>query len=297
MIIAKSKLLTINRPFCLATRFCLMRTLRTIFDFYLDASIHTALAVVSLVMVTALLLNIPIDFSLIGFIFCSTIVCYNFVKYGVEAEKYLIVSNVYHKNIQIFSFLTFVLALYFLVDLNSEIWLAVVGLGMISTLYAVPFLPKAKNLRSLGGFKIYVVAIVWVGFTVLLPVLESKTPITWDLWILFSQRFVLVLILILPFEIRDLQWDDKGLKTLPQVIGSQKTRVMGFLLIVLFILLTFLKDELSLRELVARFFVAIPLTVVFLLKNKMEDSYFASFWVEGIPILWASFLLLVNELY
>lgn len=274
-----------------------MRLFKTIFDFYLDASVHVALAVISLVVVTTLLLNVPIDFSLIGFVFCSTMVCYNFVKYGVEAEKYLIVSNVYHKNIQVFSFFGFALAIYFLMNLSREIWFAVIGLGLISTLYAIPFLPNAKNLRSLGGFKIYIVAIVWVGFTALLPVLESETPITWDLWVLFSQRFVLVLILILPFEIRDLQWDDKRLKTLPQLIGIQKTRMTGFVLIAVFFLLTFLKDDLLLSELTARFFVSIALTVVFLLKSKMQDKYFASFWVEGIPIFWASLFLLVNEFY
>nr|WP_298929077.1 hypothetical protein [uncultured Allomuricauda sp.] len=274
-----------------------MRLFKTIFDFYLDASVHVALAVISLVVVTTLLLNVPIDFSLIGFVFCSTMVCYNFVKYGVEAEKYLIVSNVYHKNIQVFSFFGFALAIYFLMNLSREIWFAVIGLGLISTLYAIPFLPNAKNLRSLGGFKIYIVAIVWVGFTALLPVLESETPITWDLWVLFSQRFVLVLILILPFEIRDLQWDDKRLKTLPQLIGIQKTRMTGFVLIAVFFLLTFLKDDLLLSELTARFFVSIALTVVFLLKSKMQDKYFASFWVEGIPIFWVSLFLLANEFY
>ncbi|WP_396591783.1 hypothetical protein [Allomuricauda sp. R78024] len=274
-----------------------MRLLKTIFDFYLDASVHVALAVISLVVVTTLLLNVPIDFSLIGFVFCSTMVCYNFVKYGVEAEKYLIVSNVYHKNIQVFSFFGFALAIYFLMNLSREIWFAVIGLGLISTLYAIPFLPNAKNLRSLGGFKIYIVAIVWVGFTALLPVLESETPITWDLWVLFSQRFVLILILILPFEIRDLQWDDKRLKTLPQLVGIQKTRMTGFVLIAVFFLLTFLKDDLLLSELTARFFVSIALTVVFLLKSKMQDKYFASFWVEGIPIFWASLFLLANEFY
>ncbi|PWL37969.1 hypothetical protein DKG77_06670 [Flagellimonas aquimarina] len=274
-----------------------MRTLRTIFNFYLDASIHVALAVVSLVVVTAFLLNISIDFALIGFIFCSTIVCYNFVKYGVEAKKYLIVSNGYHKNIQIFSFFSFAFAVYFLTHLSKDIWVAVMVLGLVSTLYAIPFLPKAKNLRSLGGFKIYIVAVVWVGFTALLPVLQSKTPITWDLWVLFGQRFILVLILILPFEIRDLQWDDINLKTLPQLIGTKKTSALGYLLIGLFLGLTFLKDELTQIELIARFFVAIPLAIVFLSINKMKGRYFASFWVEGIPIIWVGFFLLVNEFY
>ncbi len=286
LIVVKSKLLTTNEPFLAIGIFCSMNGLKILFNFYLDASIHVALSVISLAAITSVLLNIPVNLFLIGFIFFSTIVCYNFVKYGVEAEKYLIVSNVYHKNIQVFSFISFLLAIYFLANLDRKIWLVVAGLGLISTLYAIPFLPKAKNLRSLGGFKIYVVAVVWVGFTSLLPVLDFKMPLTYDLWVLFAQRFILVLILILPFEIRDLQWDDKKLKTLPQVLGIQKTKMIGFVLIALFCLLTFLRDEVAPLEIIMRLFLGSLLMAVFLLNNTFKTNYLVSFWIEGIPILW-----------
>jgi len=81
--------------------FCLMKLLLRFFNFYLDASIHVALAVFSLVYVTTITLNISINSHLIYFIFFGTIVCYNFIKYGVEADKYFLVANPYHKNIQI----------------------------------------------------------------------------------------------------------------------------------------------------------------------------------------------------
>ena len=135
-----------------------MRTLKALFDFYLDASIHVAIAVISLTGVTFYLLDSSLDLHLLGFIFCSVIVCYNFIKYGVEAYKYLIVSNAYHRIIQIFSFVCFVFALYFLFHLDSNIWWATAVLGVLSALYAVPLLPRAKNLRNLAGLKIYIVA-------------------------------------------------------------------------------------------------------------------------------------------
>ena len=218
-----------------------MKTLKSIFDFYLDASIHVALAVLSLAGVTFHLLGISSDIDLLGFIFFGVIVCYNFIKYGVEAYKYLIVSNAYHKIIQIFSFASFGFALYFLLQLDAKIWWATVILGLLSALYAVPFLPSAKNLRSLGGLKIYIVAFVWAGFTVLLPVLDVQMPIGWDFWVLFLQRVLLVLVLIIPFEIRDMQWDDKDLRTLPQVLGVRRTQNLGIVLAVVFFSPNFFK--------------------------------------------------------
>ncbi|MAU16526.1 MAG: hypothetical protein CMH46_13420 [Muricauda sp.] len=263
-----------------------MRTLKTIFDFYLDASIHVAIAVISMAGVTFHLLGSSSDINLLGFIFFSVVVCYNFIKYGVEAYKYLIVSNSYHKIIQIFSFISFVFAIYFLVHLGREIWVATIVLGVLSAMYAIPFLPRAKNLRNLAGLKIYIVAFVWAGFTVLLPVLDAKMALDWDFAITFVQRMLLVLILILPFEIRDMQWDDKTLRTLPQILGVKNTRRLGVGLTLVFFLLTFLKDQLHQFEVVLRLILAIVLILVLILGKRMQSKYFVMFWVEAIPIFW-----------
>lgn len=275
----------------------MMRSLKLIFDFYLDASVHVALAVVSLMGVTFDLLEVPWDFYLMGFTFFGVIVCYNFIKYGVEAYKYLIVSNVYHKYIQVFSFLSFGFAVYFFLQLDHNIWVAIGLLGLVSTLYAVPLLPEAKNLRNLGGFKIYIVALVWVGFTVLLPIMDAQVPLDWDMWIWFLQRFILVVVLILPFEIRDLKWDDENLRTLPQVLGVKSTQQLGMVLVVLFFVLTFFKDDIHPYEIVMRLILGVVLVVVLRSHKNMQGRYFASFWVEGLPILWLSLFWVLNGLF
>lgn len=273
-----------------------MRTLKAIFDFYLDASIHVAVAVISMAGVTFHLLGSSSDIHLLGFIFFSVIVCYNFIKYGVEAYKYLIVSNAYHKIIQIFSFVSFAFAIYFLLQLDEEIWVATVVLGVLSALYAVPLLPRAKNLRNLAGLKIYIVAFVWAGFSVLLPVLDAKISLDWDFAVTFIQRMLLVLILILPFEIRDLQWDDKNLRTLPQLLGTKNTKRLGVGLTLIFFLLTFLKDDLHQREIVLRAILCIVIILVLRSKKRMESKYFVMFWVEAIPVFWF-FLFWIAENY
>lgn len=274
-----------------------MRILKSIFDFYLDASIHVALAVISLTGVTFYLLNTSFDISLLGFIFFGVIVCYNFVKYGVEAYKYLIVSNAYHKTIQIFSFLAFVFAVYFLMQLDRKIWAAIGVMTLLSALYAVPMLPRAKNLRNLGGFKIYVVALVWVGFTVLLPAMDADIPLHWDIWILFLQRFVFMVVLILPFEIKDLQWDDVSLRTLPQVYGVKKTQRIGIVLTVIFFFLTFLRDAIYQYEILLRLILCGIMIFVLLSSKKIQPKYFVSFWVEGIPILWLGMFWVVENYF
>ena len=267
-------------------RFYRMRILKALFDFYLDASIHVAIAVISMAGITFHLLGTSSDINLLGFIFFSVIVCYNFIKYGVEAYKYLIVSNVYHKVIQVFSFISFVFAIYFLMQLDEEIWMATIILGVLSALYAVPLLPKAKNLRNLAGLKIYIVAFVWAGFSVLLPVLDANMPLDWDFAVTYIQRMFLVLVLILPFEIRDMQWDDKSLRTLPQVLGEKVTRRLGIGLTLIFFLMTFLKDEIHPQEITLRLMVSVILIFALSSNKRLQSKYFVMFWVEAIPIFW-----------
>ena len=151
-----------------------MRLFKRVFDFYLDASIHVAFSVLCLYLTTLELFETSTNCYLAGFMFFGTIVCYNFINYGVEADKYVIVSNPYHRVIQVFSFLCFVVAVYAFLRLEDSLWTSIFLLTGLSALYAVPFLGKNKNLRSLGGLKVYLVALVWAGCTVYLPIKDAK---------------------------------------------------------------------------------------------------------------------------
>lgn len=273
-----------------------MLKLKRFFDFYLDASIHVGFAVGSLVWISCLLLNIMVSNALLLFTFFGTIVCYNFIKYGVEAKKYLIVSKSYHRKIQLFSFFSFLLALFFLSQLGTEVWAAVFGLSVLSLVYALPFLPNARNLRSLAGFKIYIVGLVWTGITVVLPILQVQRSLDWDIGVFLVQRFVLIILLMLPFEIRDMQSDYPGLRTVPQVLGLQRTKILGFFLILVFWILTFLRDSISVMEITARTLLSLVLLLVFLGIKQNQPKYLASFWIEAIPMFWMISIFIVREL-
>nr|WP_299344433.1 hypothetical protein [Allomuricauda sp.] len=270
--------------------------LKVFFDFYLDASIHVGLAVTALVLATSLLLNIPVENPLLGFSLFSTIVCYNFIKYGVEAKKYVIVSKTYHKRIQVFSFLSFFPAIWFAVQLNQKVWITVLGLSILCLLYAIPFFPKTRNLRNLAGFKIYIVGLVWAGFTVLLPVFQEKIRMDWDVGILLVQRFLLVIILMLPFEIRDMETDFEKLRTIPQIIGIRSTTILGVVLTLLFVLLTLFKDYLTQQEMVSKILLGAVLIPMLLASKKKQSKYFTSFWIEAIPIFWVISIVVLREL-
>lgn len=273
-----------------------MKMIQRVFNFYLDASIHVALAVFSLVMVTVELLSISVDMHFSWFLFFATIVCYNFIKYGVEAEKYILVANQYHKNIQFFSLVALVATCYHAFFLNIETWLGIGFLSLLVGLYTLPVLPNARNLRSLGVLKIFIVALVWSGVTVMVPWYSVKGFVfSWNVSIEAVQRFFLIFILLIPFEIRDLAYDHKNLKTLPQRYGVTNTKIFGSFGVLIFFGLTFLKNSILETELIGKGLLFLTLGSLMFITKRNQPKYFSSFWVESIPIFWWVIVVLLKN--
>ena len=173
---------------------------------------------------------------------------------------------------------------------NTLVFLAV--LGLITFLYAIPFIPKRyffdhnQNLRQISGLKIYVIGFVWAAVTVGLPVVQSNMSFGWDIGIMALQRFLAVLVLMLPFEIRDLKYDSIKLSTIPQTIGIPMTKGLGCLLLVLIFCLEFLKDAMVASEILITLIIVIMMLFLLAFSNKDQPKYYSSFVVESIPVIW-----------
>lgn len=269
-----------------------MKVLKEVFDFYIHSSIHVALAVVSMAWVTFLKFAMPLDVSLLLFIFFASITGYNFVKYFGLAKFHHRSLARWLKVIQVFSMICFLMMCYFAIQLPIDTIIYIAAFGVVTFLYAVPFLPtylfmdSQKNLRNIGGLKVYVIATVWAGVTVLLPLLHAKHSLDVDVWLTAIQRFMVVVVLMLPFEIRDLQYDSLKLSTIPQKIGIRKTKVMGIFLSLLFFILEFLKDDLSPQEIPISLIISLIMMLFLMASRKDQSKYYSSFFVESVPVLW-----------
>ena len=263
-----------------------MTLLKRLLDFYINSSIHVALAVLSFCVLTGYELHLttaPIFYSAI---FCASIVGYNFVKYFGLAKFYYRSLTTRLKYIQLVSVLSLMGLGYAFLSLQYTSQVLLFFLGLITFLYAIPMGVKTpKNLRSIGGVKIYIIAFVWAMTTVTLPVLESQQPLNLEHWILVLQRTFMVIVLMLPFEIRDLDLDQIQLSTLPQKLGIKNTKIIGYALLGDAVLLEFFKHQFDQnRFLIVIFSVAVLAAVVFN-STKTKTRYYTAFWVEGLPIL------------
>ena len=119
--------------------------------------------------------------------------------------------------------------------------------------------------------------------------------ISWDPihYLFFSERFILVFIATLPFEIRDAASDQKELGTIPQLIGESKTRRLGSVLLLLHLVLklTIPKGESS--HSIAFSLMGIAYFIALLTVKKDSSENITLFWVELIPVLgWLYYVLI-----
>jgi 4-hydroxybenzoate polyprenyltransferase len=163
-------------------------------------------------------------------------------------------------------------------------------MGLLTLFYCFPFNSLNKNLRKTPGLKIFIVATVWSFLIVVFPIINFTDKLDVSFLIYFTQVLIFVIATIFPFEIRDLNSDCKQLRTIPQIIGVKNTKVLGFCLLLIFLILDCIQyvilNFISFKSILINAAVCL-MTFTLILKSKENQSiYYSSFWVESLPILW-----------
>ncbi|MGO3182681.1 MAG: hypothetical protein ACTIJ9_07600 [Aequorivita sp.] len=274
--------------------FGFMKLLNRVFAFYINSSIHVALAVLAFLVITVMEYKLTISPELWAFVFLGSLTGYNFVKYSKVAGLHHRRLTRSLKSIQIFSAVAFILLAVVAFRLPIKI-LLIAGIFSLTTFfYAVPLI-HSKNLRNLSGIKIFVVGFVWAGVTVIVPVVASEMSVSGDVLLTFFQRILIVVALILPFEIRDVPYDSLNLKTLPQQLGVWNTKILGEVVLLLCIIIEFFKEDSQVAYIASLLIFCVILGWMLIISKPDQKRYFASFWVEGLPILWLLFFVFFNR--
>ena len=272
-----------------------MNKLKQFLNFYIQSSLHVAISAISFSFLSCYRANFNISTTLLLFIFSSTVLGYNFIKFFGRSKLKSNYGAEMILKIKILSILSFFVLLITIYKLSIELIIIVFLLSFVILFYDLP-INNFAGLRSIKGFKIYIISFVWSVTTVTLPILEANLQFELSQVKLFIERFIFVFVLMLPFEIRDMSKDDNKLSTIPQKIGIRSTKFVGyFALLVVFIFNLFFITY-SQADLIALILI-ILLTAIALFKSDTNNSiYFTSLWVEAIPIFWLFVLITLNNL-
>ncbi len=271
-----------------------MKSLKSIFDFYIYSNIHVAIAGFSFTKITLLNFDIHENTSPF-FVFFATIVSYNFIRsYKIKEIDIFSMSWINrHKNILIIlNMIIIILLIFYAFRIKFSALLVLIPFALATFFYIVPFRINNKNLRSIASLKLFLIAITWAGVTVLFPLVQNDLFINTEVVIIFIQRFLFILAVTIPFDIRDIQVDHDQLKTLPQIIGVNSSKFFSGMVLIAFLLLEFLKIPFDKSNFYDILLLAMISFLWIFFAKENQNRYYTTFWVEALPIFWLFLVVL-----
>lgn len=192
--------------------------------------------------------------------------------------------------------LTGAVCLFFI---HPSSWYILIPMGILSVFYVTPINISdtiSLSLREIPFLKIFLIAAVWSFIIVGLPLIETQHVFENKdyFWLAVGQNFYFVLAITLPFDIRDLKFDQHyKLNTLPQLIGVKGAIIFSeFLLVASLLLLYFLINNSYLYTALVIGYLSVMITVLFTNENRNE-LFFAGL-IEGTVLMVYSTVILAS---
>jgi 4-hydroxybenzoate polyprenyltransferase len=222
---------------------------RHITDFLIYSNIYIAAAAVLMTIQAQIQLGMAPDWHPYLFlIFFATLFEYNlhkfvavfFYKHALDPVKF----GWINRNLKLFYAIVFLSVAGFIVAALFARWSVLVTLfplGLITFLYSFPVYTKGLKifrLREVPLVKIFIISFVWSATCIILPVVQADLYVSFTkLSLLIAERFLFVFAITVPFDIRDMEGDQRaGLKTLPLLIGEKKSILTANIALLLFLI-------------------------------------------------------------
>ena len=231
------------------------------------------------------------DYSLvIGlFIFSSTLSVYTFqrlVKFKLEAKRDSELNRWMEKT-QLFQIIVILISTIFSIyfyfislnAFNTTKWWMLISL-LLSVMYAVKI--KDVNLRDVPYLKMHLISIVWCK-ALLFPIILNQ-DYTYSNFTFILGHYFFFIALCIPFDIRDLHYDNKRLKTLPQIMGVKNSKIISLLSIILFICFSLYAYPNLFINVFYWFAILITLIILSFAKEKRNAFYYSVF-VDGLILI------------
>jgi len=164
--------------------------------------------------------------------------------------------------------------------------------GFISTFYVLKV--KGTNMRQVPHLKIHLISLSWVAVLIALPIINEIPrgkihPVF--IWVAVA-HYLYVLSVTIPFDIRDLKYDSKTHKTIPQVIGVMNSKILSIVLLLLFMAIMNLSfDSELIRNPLFVTSIIVQLILVVFMSEKRSDIYCAGLIDGAIALLGLAYFM------
>jgi len=174
---------------------------------------------------------------------------------------------------------------FFQFNFQTKILLGLVG--FISFSYSSDFF--GYPLRNIPFLKIFLISFNWAACCALLLVTQHADIhpelIAWG----FIHVSLLIFILTIPFDIRDMNYDQKDqLPTIPSKLGINKSKILAIILCLVWVGITFLQCSRlkSIEPIIQTFLFALLMIGLIYKSNKDNGEMYFLGLIDGCIILW-----------
>ncbi|MDY0104614.1 MAG: UbiA family prenyltransferase [Lentimicrobium sp.] len=259
---------------------------------FLDGFILISMAAVALGMATLAQLELPIVWDPVYLLlFSGTLVSYNLhrILKIPKNGKLQLKGRQFRFALLLLSLMLLAVSIFFIKEATL---LVLFPLAVITFLYSVPLrLPFwSLPLRRVPYIKVFVVAVTWSVLTVWLPLAEvADTRTSLPTWLIFTERFFLLLAVTIPFDIRDYQRDkEMDMKTLPIALGIKTSLWISGIAALFFLAMAgFQAFKMS------YFYPLISATIIFglfigllLCEKCRSHRHYYVFYIDGLLLLY-----------
>ncbi len=268
----------------------------------IDSNIFIALSGVALTFASQVQLGLDLQiYNYVCVIFFGILLEYNLHKlYAVIKNNEEIKNEKYSwaKNNKYIYFSILIIAsiflIYFFINLKLNIIVYLIPFAILNLLYSLPIFKRIK-IRKIPLIKIFLIAFVWTFVTVNIPFIYSEVRLSNAIYLLFLERFIFIIAITIPFDIRDIQQDKiNGVKTIPYFLGENKSYLLSNILIIIFSIITTIHYLIYLNYYILfSFIITTIITLIFLnSKSIRKNKYFYYGYLDGSMFLFGLLVVL-----
>jgi len=268
-----------------------MKKKQSFFLFTINTNLYVSLCVLSLTFSSEILLDTQ-NYNISLFVFFATVFTYNFqriirIKKGTKHKRKEWTLN----NLPLVYFLIVmgvIGSFYYFFHFNVNTQILIFISGIISVLYPLV-------LRKVPYCKIFIIAFTWTISTIILLISENNIPLESNIYLHIISRFLFVFAITIPFDIRDIKYDNIKLKTIPIITGISQSKTIAIIALFVLSLISiyqFHNYNLSFEYLIAIILSCLFSSILIGKSDEKKSDFFFSFWIESCSILFYLFLLL-----
>lgn len=251
---------------------------------------------------TAVLFNVHLSFTIIGFVFFGTVTSYNFHWYltppDIPEPSYKLKWNICNRHLHLVLFIIGVIgsAVFTFLLISHWFWLGVTA--FLTFLYSAPKIsfPIFIKLRKVAIAKTIFLAFAWAHVTSLLPlVLLMKQLQPQHIWFVVN-RFFFIYAICIVFDRRDAEKDrEAGIKSLITYLNEKGIDILFWTIVVVFTVTSvILMNWFSLLVVTILFFPIIILCLLYYPSKKNSSDYLYYFVLDGLMMLSAPILIFIK---